>query len=375
MKITGIKAYVADVPPPFKGGKRFVFCRLSTDEGIEGVGECTWHGMQDRVYAALMMELFEPYIQGADPFNIEKIWWDIYGGYAKLHPGPISTGVLSAIEMACWDIVGKAVGQPIYNLLGGVFNDRLRAYTYLYGWHQGEPPEKAAEDSIAYVEKGFTAIKLDPVNYRTSERLDTLRYAQNVIQAIRDAVGDRCDILIGTHGQFSTHSAIRFAKRVEEYDPLWFEEPVAPENIGEMARVAQSTSIPIATGERLLTRYDFVELLEKKAAAIIQMDLSSTGGILEGKKIAAMADTYYAQIAPHMWGGPVSWAAAIQLDVCTPNLLIQEGIETWSGFHRDIVKEPIVWQDGYIIPPTKPGLGIELDYEFLEKHSEVCERT
>lgn len=371
MKIVEVKAYIVEVPPPRWGGSRWVFVKLVTDEGIEGAGECSYHGQQGPMYAALIKDLGQRFVIGADPFRIEKLWSDIYEQHHVRHPGPISTPVMSAIEMACWDIVGKALNQPIYNLLGGRFHEKLRAYSYLSGWRMGDAPEKIGDLALSYVERGFTAVKLDPVDPRTSDRLETLRYAENVIRAIREAVGDRCDILIGTHGQFSTSAAIRFAKRVEAYDPLWFEEPVAPENIKEMGRVAQFTSIPIATGERLLTKYEFAELLDRQAASILQMDLTITGGILESKKIAGMAEAHYAQIAPHMWGGPIGGAAAIQLDVCSPNFLIQEGIETWGGFHADLLKEPVQWEDGYIIPPDRPGLGVEFNDEVLEKHAEV----
>ena len=370
MKIVDVKTYVVDVPPPHWGGSRWIFLKLITDEGIEGIGECTYHGRLNNVYVELIKSLAESFVIGSDPFRIEKLWSDIYEEQAVRHPGPISTPVLSAIEMACWDIVGKALNQPIYNLLGGVFNEKLRAYSYLYGWQMGDSPEKIGELALGYVERGFTAIKLDPVA-RPAHRLEAIGYAVNVIRAIREAVGDKCDILIGTHGQFNTSSAIRFARQVEEYDPLWFEEPVPPENITEMARIAQSTSIPIATGERLLTKYEFVDLLEQRAASILQMDLTICGGILEAKKIAGMAEGYYAQIAPHMWGGPIGGAANIQLDVCSPNFLIQEGIDTMSGFHADILKEPIKWENGYIIPPTTPGLGVELNEEVLAKHATI----
>jgi len=370
MKITNIKTYIVEVPPPRRGGGKWIFLKLITDEGLEGVGECTYHGRLSHVYVDLIKDLGERFVIGFDPFRIEKLWSNIYEGQAVRHPGAIGTPVLSAIEMACWDIVGKALSQPIYNLLGGVFNEKLRAYSYLYGWRMGDPPGKIADIALEYVEKGFTAVKLDPVA-RPPHRLEVLRYAENVIKAIREAVGDRCDILIGTHGQFATHTAIRFARRVEDYDPLWFEEPVPPENIKEMARVAQSTSIPIATGERLLTKYEFVDLLEQQAASILQMDLSITGGILESKKIAGMAEAHYAHIAPHMWGGPIVGAASVQLDVCSPNFLIQEGIETWEGFHAELLKEPIKWEKGYIIPPTSPGLGIELNEEVLAKHAVI----
>ena len=189
---------------------------------------------------------------------------------------------------------------------------------------------------------------------------------------MREAVGSKCDLLIGTHGQMTTHSAIRLAKRLEKYDPLWFEEPVPPENVDEMARVARSTSIPVATGERLSTVYEFTQLLEKQAAAILQMALGRVGGILEAKTIAGMAEAHYAQIAPHLFCGPVEGAANIQIDTCSPNFLIQESIETWGGFHAELLKEPIRWEDGYIIPPTRPGLGVELNEEVVARHPYIA---
>ncbi|MBT5877141.1 MAG: mandelate racemase/muconate lactonizing enzyme family protein [Candidatus Latescibacteria bacterium] len=369
MKITSVEPFIIENPPPARGGSRWVIVKLTTDSGIEGVGECSWHARQDHVYAALIRDLGDRYVLGANPFDIEKLCSTIYEDHNVRHPGPISTPVLSAIEMACWDIVGKSVGQPVYNLLGGKCHERLRSYSYLSEFRLGEDPQITADLALSYVEEGYTAVKLDPVDVRTSGRLETLRYAANVIGAIRTAVGDRCDILIGTHGQFSTSSAIRFAKRIEEFDPLWFEEPVFPENIKEMARVARSTSVPIATGERLLTKFPYAELLERQAASIIQMDLTITGGILEAKKIAGMAEAYYAEIAPHMYGGPIGGAAAIQLDVCSPNFLIQEGIQKWDGFHGDLLMEPIQWEKGYIIPSERPGLGIELNQAVLDKHA------
>ena len=369
MKIVDVKTYLVDVPPPHWGGRRWIFVKLITDEGIEGVGECTYHTQLNHVVVELIKDWGERFLIGADPFRIEKIWSTLYEGPCVRHSGPLTTPAMSAIEIACWDIVGKALNQPIYNLLGGMFHEKLRAYSYLLPWRRGDSPEKTGELALSYVEKGFTAVKFDPVDAGTADRLETLNYAESVIRGIRDAVGDRCDILIGTHGQFNTNSAIRFAKRVEQYDPLWFEEPIPPENIKEMARVAQSTSIPIATGERLLTKYEFADLLEQQAASILQMDLTITGGILEAKKIASMGEAHYAQIAPHLYGGPIGGAANIQLDVCSPNFLIQEGIHTWDGFHADILKEPLQWEDGYIIPSTKPGLGIELNDAVLERHS------
>ena len=198
--------------------------------------------------------------------------------------------------------------------------------------------------------------------------LAALDRAEKFVKNIREAVGSKCDLLFGTHGQMTTSSAIRLARRLERYDPLWLEEPVPPENVDEMARVARSTTIPIATGERLATKYEFARLLDRQAASILQMALGRVGGILEAKKIAGMAEAHYAQIAPHLYCGPIAGAAAIQIDTCSPNFLIQEGIQTWGGFHAEILKEPIQWQDGYIIPPTQPGLGVELDEEVAAQH-------
>ncbi len=196
--------------------------------------------------------------------------------------------------------------------------------------------------------------------------LEALDNAELVVKNVRQAVGGRCDLLIGTHGQMTPSSAIRLATRLEPFDPLWFEEPIPPENTEEMARVARSTSIPIASGERLTTKYEFAELLQKQAAAIIQPALGRVGGILEAKKIAGMAEAHYAQVAPHLYCGPIEAAANIQLATCSPNFLMQESIETFGGFYAEILKEPIKWEDGYIIPPTKPGLGIELNEAVAE---------
>ena len=233
-------------------------------------------------------------------------------------------------------------------------------------------PELAPERATHYVKQGFTALKFDSVMpmsaFDTRQlSLEALDNAALVIKNIREAVGSKCDLLVGTHGQMTTSSAIRLAKKLEPFDPLWFEEPVPPENKQEMARVARSTSIPVASGERLSTKYEFMELLENQAAAILQPALDRVGGILEAKKIAGMAEAHYAEIAPHLYCGPIEAAANIQLATCSPNFLIQESIETFGGFYAEILKEPIQWEDGYIIPPSKPGLGVELDEAVVAK--------
>jgi len=309
------------------------------------------------------------------------MWRRIYASGYDQHPDVTKMGIISAFEIACWDIIGKAVGQPVYNLLGGKYHEKLRTYTYMYpapgkslkdSYVQSDPQE-AAERAAHYLKLGFTAIKFDPVGPGTVHAplqlsVGNLARAEAVIRAVREAVGDKCDIIIGTHGQMATSSAIRLARRLEKFDPLWFEEPVPPENRDEMARVADHTSIPVAAGERLSTKYEFRELLDRHAAAILQVSLARVGGILEAKKIAGMAEAYYAQIAPHLYAGPVEAIANIHIATCSPNFLILEGLETWEGFYKEIIKKPIRWEKGYIIPPTEAGLGIELDEEVMKKY-------
>jgi galactonate dehydratase len=386
MKIKDLKTYIVENPTPTEGaqahgGGIWIFVKLITDNGIEGIGEPWNYGFEfaPKVMAQMIEAVGERYVIGTDPFQIEKMWRSVYAtGQAMAR-----MCILSAIDQACWDIIGKALDQPIYNLLGGKYHEKIRSYTFLYPSSAKADradyenlqmdPIKAAERSAEYVKLGFTAIKLDPCRpamvlapYQLS--LETLENAEAVVKNIREAVGDKCDILIGTHGQMTTSSAIRLARRLEKYDPLWFEEPVPPENKNEMARVAHHTTIPVATGEKLYTKYDFRDLLENKAATILQFALGRVGGILEAKKIAGMAEAYYAQIAPHLYAGPVEAMADIQVDICSPNALIQESIERFDGFHAEILKKPIRWENGYIIPPTEPGLGIELNEEVVNKH-------
>ena len=365
MKITAVKTILLDNIEPYRGGSKWLFIQLFTDEGIVGLGErVTGHATNLQSQIALLHDLCDRFVIGQSPFDIEKIWQAMYGTvHDYRHPGLDSTPAISAIEMACWDIVGKATEQPIYNLLGGRYHERLRAYAYMPMEGVLEDPAKAGEVAVKLLEEGNTACKLDPFMpsfpLPRDFSLKTIKHAAKIFQAIRDAVGDELEIGIGTHGQFSTAGAIRVASIFEQFNPMWFEEPVPPENVDEMARVAAHTTIPIASGERLVTKYEFAELLIKQAAQIIQLDVGQCGGILESKKIAGMAEAHYAMIAPHMYVGPIAAAAAIQLDTCSPNFMIQE----WNvnALHSEIFTQPITLEDGYIVPPTGPGLGVELD--------------
>jgi 2-dehydro-3-deoxyphosphogalactonate aldolase len=378
MRITDLKTFVVGNPPPHFGGRYFVFLKLVTDGGIEGVGEVYGVPFGPQVVARMIEDVFGRYVQGADPFRIERLWRVVYSAGYSQRPDPSLVGILSGLEMACWDIVGKAVGKPVYELLGGRVHEKLRAYTYLYPEPGDQScvyddPELAAVRAAEYVEQGFTAIKFDPVGpYSAFDprqlSLEMLEHSERFVRMLREAVGGRCDLLFGTHGQLTAAGAVRLARRLEPYDPLWFEEPVPPEMPEEMAKVARATAIPIATGERLTTKYEFARVLETGAASILQMALGRVGGLLEGKKIAGMAETRYAQIAPHLYCGPVEGAANIQLAACSPNFLILESIQSWGGFHAEILKTPIVCEDGHVIPPTAPGLGIELDEEVAARH-------
>jgi galactonate dehydratase len=373
MKITGLKTFVVGNPPPSFGGRYFVFIKLVADNGIEGVGEVYAATFGPHVMAKMVADVFERHVLGMDPFRIETLWRRVYGSGYTLRPDVSLMGVLSAIEMALWDIIGKAVDKPVYELLGGRVHERLRTYTYIYPeGSEGDAiyhdAERSAERAVEYVEKGFTAVKFDPAGAYSAfdprqPSLEALELSEKFVKLLREAVGSRADLLFGTHGQFTASGAIRLARRLEPYDPLWFEEPTPPEMPEEMALVARATSIPIATGERLTTKYEFARVLQHRAASILQMALGRVGGLLEAKKIAGMAEAHYAQVAPHLYCGPVEGAANIQLSACIPNFLILESIQTWSGFHAKLLKKPIRWEEGYVIPPLEPGLGIELDEE------------
>ncbi len=378
MKIIDLKTFVVGNPPPGFGGRYFVFLKLITDAGIEGLGEVYSLPFHPKVVEKMIKDVVERCVVGREPYDIERIWRGVYSSGFTQHPDISMMGILSGIEMACWDIVGKDVGKPVYKLLGGQVHEKLRSYTYIYPKSEDKTdvytdPVLAAERAAEYVEMGFTALKFDPVGpYSIYDgrqlSLRELDRSETFAKMLREAVGLKADLLFGTHGQMTAAGAIRLARRLEPYDPLWFEEPMPPDNPREMAKVARATSIPIATGERLATKYDFVRLLEEGSAAILQMNLGRVGGILEGKKIASMAEAYHVQIAPHLYCGPVVGAANIQLATCSPNFLIQESILNWQGFHSQILKKPIQWQDGYIIPPTEPGLGVELDEEVALRH-------
>lgn len=378
MKIKDIKTFVVGNTSLHRGGPYWVFVKLTTDNGIVGYGEIYGVAFHPKVVVAMVDDVFERHVAGADPFKIERLWRHIYSSGFSQRPDPTVMGILSGIEVALWDIIGKALNKPVYELLGGQVHARIRTYTYLNAKGDGasnavvhSDPDMAAERALEYVKQGFTAVKFDPARPYTAFdprqlSLETLAFAERYTARIREAVGDTCDLLIGTHGEMTPSGALRLAKRLEPHYPLWFEEPIPPDNIAGMAQVANGTSIPVATGERLTTKYEFAELLRQGAAAILQMNLGRVGGLLEAKKIAGMAEAFHAQIAPHLFCGPIVGAANIQLATCSPNFLILEGIEDWSGFHAEILNQPIRWEEGYVIPSSEPGIGVELNEAVAE---------
>ena len=373
MKIIDFKTFVVGNPSPSFGGKYWIFLKLTTDSGISGFGEAYGIPFHPKIAQKMIEDVCLRYVINKNPFQIEKIWRTIFSSGYSQRPDISLGGVLSAIEISMWDIIGKELNRPIYDLLGGIINERLRTYTYIYPDSNDQDDvyinaKLAAEKAVKYKKDGFTALKFDPIGTYTVNDPKTLTsnqisHAENFVKSLRDALGPECDLLIGTHGQMTSASAIKFAKSIEQYNPLWLEEPVPPNNIESMAEVAKKINFSVATGERLTTKYEFNEILRHNAASILQINMGRVGGILEGKKIAAMAEANSVQIAPHMYCGPIVAAANIQVAASISNFLILEGIQKWTGFDSEIMKKYYIWEEGYINLNASPGLGIEIDEE------------
>ncbi len=382
IKLKDIKTWVT-VPPTGIGGSFWVICQVTTDDGITGVGECYGIPVSGDIACRMVEDTFERFFVGMDPHQVETLFRRVYSAGFTGRPDVSMMGVFSGIEIAIWDILGKASNRPVYNMLGGRFHERLRTYSYLYPkevaqidwpqnalgdvYHDGEAAAVAAK---AFVDKGFTAVKQDPAGPYSFQggrelSLTELNRTEHVFKCIREAIGDRADILVGTHGQMTTSSAIRLARRLEQFDPLWFEEPCPPDQMDAIGKVAAATSIPVSTGERLTTRFEFHQAL-RAGVSILQPDIGRSGGIWETKKIATLAEVFNAQIAPHIYCGPVAHAAAAHVAFSSPNFLILETIQT--DFHDAVLTRRLQWEDGYMLAPTEPGLGIELNEQALLDH-------
>jgi len=379
MKLQDLETFVIGTPPPGWGGRYWLIVKLTTACGIVGYGEVYAASVGPRAMVAVIEDVFTRHMQGENPENIELMFRRAYSAGFTQRPDLTVMGAFSGLEIACWDILGKAHDRPVHALIGGRMNDRLRAYTYLYPLPGHDPrafwssPEMQAEAALAAVEQGFTAIKFDPAGPYTirgghQPALSDIDLSVRMCRAIRAAVGTRADLLFGTHGQFTPSGAIRLGQALEPFSPLWFEEPIPPDNLLDFAQVAQAVRIPLATGERMTTKAEFGTLLRTGGASILQPALGRSGGILETKKIAGMAEAFGAQVAPHLYAGPIEWAANIQLGATLPNLLLVETIQTGGEFHLPLIRHSLRVEDGYIPVPTTPGLGITFDEALARAH-------
>ncbi|MFD6993325.1 mandelate racemase/muconate lactonizing enzyme family protein [Streptomyces sp. NPDC059943] len=357
MRITGISTHVVGTP-----WRNLTYVLVHTDEGLTGVGETRMLGRTDALVGYLR-EAEANHIAGSDPFAVEDLVRRMkYGDYGRA--GEIVMSGIAVVEMACWDIKGKALGVPVWQLLGGKVTDRVKAYAN--GWYTTErTPQAYHQAAKAVVARGYRALKIDPfgTGHFELDRAGT-GYAVSLIEAVRDAIGPDTELMLEMHGRFSPATAVRLARELAPYDPAWLEEPVPPENLRALSKVAGKVDIPVATGERIHDRIEFRELFASQAADIIQPDVGHIGGILETRKLAATAETHYVLVAPHNVGGSVLTAASLQLAACTPNFKI---LEHFNDFADAEIKK-IVSGAPEVDPATgcfeishAPGLGVEFD--------------
>ncbi len=359
MKITSVKAVPAGVPFRPTVTRNFIFVKIETDEGITGWGEAS----SGPLAVATMIDEFGQLLVGKDPGEIEKHWQTLYH-YFHVRGGVVQMTAISGIEIALWDIKGQVLGAPVYELLGGKMRDRI----WTYGRWDGSTPEMSVETATMFLDQGLTALKGDPFEHRG---IFIDKYSEDLavekMKAVREVVGDDIELLVEVHGRLSPTDAIRVANRLEEFRPFFYEEPVPPQNMDALKKVSEKTNVPLATGERLLTKFDYAELLPLHAVSLIQPDIMYAGGILETKKIAAMAEAYYVGFQPHNCYGPFNTLAALHLDTCTPNFVITEGgIHSW--FQDAVIGDMPVQKDGYFGVPPGPGLGCAMNEEWLAAH-------
>jgi galactonate dehydratase len=362
MKIVDVRSLVMGT-----AWRNLTFIIVRTDEGLEGVGEVRMVNNTDALLGYLA-EAVPNHVLGSDPLAVEALVQRMLrGDYGRA--GQVEMSGISAIEIACWDIIGKALEQPVYRLFGGPVRDRIKAYAN--GWYTVErTPEEFHAAAKRVIAKGYRALKLDPFGSGSYELSpDELRQAIALVEAVRDAIGPDAELLIEMHGRFSPATAIAISRELERFRPGWIEEPVPPENLRALAKVAQHVNVPVATGERIHVRHEFRELFELQAADVVQADITMCGGISETRKIAAWAEAYYMLMAPHNVGGPVSTAAALHFAACTPNFKIQEH---FNDFAEAYVKEAAPGNpeviDGYFALPAGPGLGVTLNEDVIREH-------
>ena len=355
MKITNVTAIPASSSPRGQA-RNYVFVKVETDEGITGWGEAT----AGPLAVATMVDEFGEVLIGKDPSRIEQHWQTLYHHF-HVRGGVVQLSAISGIEIALWDIKGQALGVPVYELLGG----KMREKIWCYGRWDGLTPELAVENALRHTDEGLTALKGDPFDHRgLFIPIEAERIAIKKLEAVREAVGDDVELLVEVHGRLAPADAIRIGNAMEPYRPFVYEEPVPPQNLDALARVAEAVNIPLATGERHLTKWDYTDLLSRQIVKMIQPDIVQAGGILELKKIAAMAEAHYVGFQPHNPYGPFCTIASIHVDACTPNFMIQEGgIHPW--FQDATIGDFPQQKDGYLPLPTEPGLGVAMNEEWL----------
>lgn len=379
MRLRDLEVFVVGNPPPGFGGRYFIFVKLVTDDGIVGWGEVYAATVGPEAMRGVIADVFARHMAGESPENVELMFRRAYSAGFTQRPDPTVIGAFSGLEIACWDILGKARGRPVHALWGGRLRDRLRTYTYLYPPAGEDPasfyndPDASAACAARMADAGFTAVKFDPAGAYTihgghQPTLADLDRSEAFCRAIRAAVGGRADLIFGTHGQFTPSGAVRMARRIAPYDPLWFEEPVPPDAPLDLAQVAAASPVPVAAGERWATKAEFAVALRAGGVGVVQPSVGRVGGLLEARKVAVLAEAFGAQVAPHHYAGPIAWAASVQLALSVPNFLILETIATGGGFAAELVGRGPVWEEGYVLAPTAPGLGIEPDEALMRAH-------
>lgn len=364
MRVSKVTSYLVNAGPR----KTCVFAKVETDDGLYGWGEGFARPDREQAIAG-HVNAMSRYLVGRSPFTIKHFCQVMYLDYAGKRRGYDFTTALSALEQALWDIVGKAVGQPIYNLLGGACRSKIRVYAN--GWANGDdPPDVAARRAREMVDRGFTALKWDPFPnpWRTYISRKQENAAIESVRAVREAVGAEVDLLIEVHRRLAPTHALRVAEAIERYDPFWYEEPTHTENLDNVAAMRRRTRMPVVVGEDLYSKAEFRQVFEKQAADIINPDVATVGGILELKEIAAMAEPYDVVVSPHGAGVLISLAATIQASAVMPNFLITDYYVPTEEFAAEVMRPPFTVKDSYIELPTGPGLGVDLDERALARH-------
>ena len=361
-----MKVKNVDVVMTAAGWRNFLFVKIETDSGLVGWGEGTL-GWKESAVRELVLDFGRRYVIGRSPFDIEDLWFKLY--QVEHNTGPVMYSAMAGIEMALWDIVGKACGQPVYNLVGGKVRSRVKAYAN--GWYSNTKDLKLLADKAKEVAgRGYKALKFDPFGPggREITRAD-LREACRTVEIVRNAIGDEVDILLEFHGRFSPVMALEAIRAMVPYSPAWCEEPIPAHNNESMAQVTAGSPLRVATGEHIYSRFGFLDLLERKGAHVIQPDITYAGGFLETKKIAALAETYYISVAPHSCDGPLKCIAGIHLAANIPNFMILETFEDYDvSWRAGLTSRMPALRDGYYDVPTAPGWGVEVNEQAAAAH-------